>query len=330
MTTTPARIDLGAKRPNAPLCDGRARRDPQSRHVRFGAPDRPEDDLPRLGSRADAAEHSLGALFGQSYDLCFHAPKDILIVTLKAYDSVHGIDGERPRTVRVQPGLALWFPAHRLIQAGAAYEEAEFAGVSIAPALKQECAEQMRLGVRPRASLGHFSATGGSRLLMRAAQRIRNAAMVGFAIDAMAKDQLCIDLTRAFLAALARDPDAGDVGARLSDKQLSTAVDVIEAHKTEDLTMRTVAQACGVSQPHLTAGFKLATGLTPYQYLIERRLAEVRRRLLTTNETAAEIALACGFSSQAHMTHLFGRKCGVTPARLRKRRGSEGPPPRLH
>jgi AraC family transcriptional regulator len=42
------------------------------------------------------------------------------------------------------------------------------------------------------------------------------------------------------------------------------------------------------------------------------------RDLLASRLSIAEIAYRCGFSHQEHMTRLFGRQLGVTPAAYRK------------
>ena len=66
--------------------------------------------------------------------------------------------------------------------------------------------------------------------------------------------------------------------------------------------------------------FKAATGTTPHQVLIERRVARARERLEHGTDPIVDVALECGFSSQAHMTSTFTRQLGVSPGRYRKER----------
>jgi AraC family transcriptional regulator len=49
-----------------------------------------------------------------------------------------------------------------------------------------------------------------------------------------------------------------------------------------------------------------------------RRLDRARRLLAETAMPAKEVAAACGFADQAHLTRLFARRFGVTPSAFRK------------
>ena len=51
---------------------------------------------------------------------------------------------------------------------------------------------------------------------------------------------------------------------------------------------------------------------------MQRRIAHAEK-LLSANELGvAEVALACGFSSQAHLTLAFRKQTGLTPAEYRR------------
>jgi AraC family transcriptional regulator len=45
---------------------------------------------------------------------------------------------------------------------------------------------------------------------------------------------------------------------------------------------------------------------------------EAAKRLLRTRMSIADVALRCGFSHQEHLTRVFGRFVGVTPATYRR------------
>jgi AraC family transcriptional regulator len=73
--------------------------------------------------------------------------------------------------------------------------------------------------------------------------------------------------------------------------------------------------------------FRAATGLTPHQYVLEQRLHRARQ-LLEQKETAlADIAVACGFSVQTHMTDNFRKHLGITPGEYRRSFFSRKPEP---
>ncbi|MFJ5369721.1 helix-turn-helix transcriptional regulator, partial [Bosea sp. CER48] len=55
---------------------------------------------------------------------------------------------------------------------------------------------------------------------------------------------------------------------------------------------------------------------SPYNYLVMRRLDRARR-MLAQSASLVDVAFACGFSDQSHLTRQFRRAYGVTPGRWR-------------
>jgi AraC family transcriptional regulator len=107
--------------------------------------------------------------------------------------------------------------------------------------------------------------------------------------------------------------------AGLHPRQLNAVVDLIEARMDEPLSIACLAGAAGLSPIHFARQFKRTTGKTPHQFLIEARVDRAKA-LLCGDNSIAEIAYQCGFSHQEHMTRLFGRHVGATPAAYRRSR----------
>jgi len=103
----------------------------------------------------------------------------------------------------------------------------------------------------------------------------------------------------------------------LTRAQVERAVDFMETNLSEPLTLADVANASGLSPSHFARRFKSATGAPPHQYLMQMRVERAKRMLLQ-HEPIAEIALACGFTHQEHLTRIFRRMTGVTPATYRR------------
>jgi AraC family transcriptional regulator len=59
------------------------------------------------------------------------------------------------------------------------------------------------------------------------------------------------------------------------------------------------------------------------EYLRRLRIERATALLRDTRMPIAEIALVCGFSSQAHLTTMFRKTVGTTPRRFRTMHTSE-------
>src|SRR3546814_5572978 len=61
-------------------------------------------------------------------------------------------------------------------------------------------------------------------------------------------------------------------------------------------------------------------GMSPHQYVVRRRIERAKYLLGYTQEPIAQIAHGCGFSHQEHLSGMFRRHVGETPARYRRRK----------
>ncbi|WP_433369160.1 helix-turn-helix domain-containing protein [Actinoplanes sp. CA-142083] len=113
-------------------------------------------------------------------------------------------------------------------------------------------------------------------------------------------------------------PDARPRRAGLTDRQLSTVRDLVEARLPEPLPLRVMAAAAGLSVSQFARQFKARTGLSPHQFLIERRVDEACRLLRESPLPIAEVAQRCGFTHQEHLTRVIRAHLHTTPAALRR------------
>ena len=103
----------------------------------------------------------------------------------------------------------------------------------------------------------------------------------------------------------------------LTNRKLALVLDLIESDLSEDLSLKSLAAAAGLSEYHFLRMFKQSTGYTPHQYVIGQRIERARELLKKTDMSITEIAYLLGFSSSAHLTLHFHRKTGITPSELR-------------
>lgn len=129
-------------------------------------------------------------------------------------------------------------------------------------------------------------------------------------------------LSRLLAARLLRRFSAGRrrpmaVAGGLSAAQLNRVVDFLEAHLDEALSLTDIARACELSPTYFARQFKNTTGMPPHQFLIQMRI-ERAKRLLAGSMPIVEVALDCGFTHQEHLTNVFRRQTGLTPAAFRR------------
>ena len=87
----------------------------------------------------------------------------------------------------------------------------------------------------------------------------------------------------------------------------------IDEHFSEPITLDTLAQMVHINKYHLVRTFQKEYGITPINYLIERRLEESRFMLKNTNYSASQIVSLLGFSSSSYFSQCFRRKEHMSP-----------------
>lgn len=124
-------------------------------------------------------------------------------------------------------------------------------------------------------------------------------------------------LIAALVAHLAgvRDAAPGPASARASAR----AIDYIDAHFAQPVSLAQLAAAAGLGQRQFTRAFRAATGLSPHQHLLKRRV-EHAQLLIRQGLPLAEVAVQCGFNDQSQLTRSFTQRVGTTPGRFRRER----------
>ncbi|MEO0883755.1 MAG: response regulator transcription factor [Pseudomonadota bacterium] len=84
------------------------------------------------------------------------------------------------------------------------------------------------------------------------------------------------------------------------------------------LTLKEMADHVDLSEGQFARRFRATFGLSPYQYVIKKRIDEAKRLLRSTDWALVEISDAVGFGSQSHFTTAFKKAVGVTPLTYRK------------
>jgi len=106
--------------------------------------------------------------------------------------------------------------------------------------------------------------------------------------------------------------------ASLPSWKMRRLMEFIEANLDRDLSLEKMAAEVDISPLYLPRAFKNAFGQSPHRYVLSRRIGRAQDLLRSTSDPVVEVALACGFSSQSHLSNWFVRVVGVSPAVYRK------------
>jgi AraC family transcriptional regulator len=84
------------------------------------------------------------------------------------------------------------------------------------------------------------------------------------------------------------------------------------------VTLAELSEATRLHPSSLARGFRLETGVTIGEYLNRIRVQHACRLIAEQHTPLAEIADACGFADQSHMTRVFKSVTGIAPGALRR------------
>ena len=115
-----------------------------------------------------------------------------------------------------------------------------------------------------------------------------------------------------------RPHDRSNRSAGLAPWQERRATDLLLGQIARNVSLAEVAGECRLSRSHFGKAFKQSFGETPHAWLTARRIEAVQRMLLESSASLSDIALACGFADQSHLTRVFGTRIGQSPAHWRR------------
>ena len=99
--------------------------------------------------------------------------------------------------------------------------------------------------------------------------------------------------------------------------RFTAATDFVETHLDRKISLCELASLAALSVSRFAHAFKAEYGVSPYRYLIARRIERAKTLLRTTDDTVASIAQRAGFTSQGKFSDTFGKMAGVTPSAYR-------------
>lgn len=113
-------------------------------------------------------------------------------------------------------------------------------------------------------------------------------------------------------------PDWHDDQGVFTAGTLTYLCEHVDAHIRVPPSLGEMGRLVGLSPSHFARKFRSSTGLSLQRFVNRRRIDRALRTLRSQSCDLAALALDLGFSSQSHLTRLFGDLTGMTPARYHK------------
>jgi AraC family transcriptional regulator len=113
-------------------------------------------------------------------------------------------------------------------------------------------------------------------------------------------------------------PVVRPVRGGLAPWQERRAQEVLSANLDGSVPLKDVARECRLSVSHFSRAFRRTIGVAPHNWLVTRRIEVAKEKLRDTRLSLSNVALACGFADQSHLTRVFTGMVGVSPGAWRR------------
>lgn len=107
-------------------------------------------------------------------------------------------------------------------------------------------------------------------------------------------------------------------GREVAVKAIEEVINYIDENYMNKITLSDLAEMSHFSPIYFHKLFYDTTGVTPYNYILDKRIEKAKQLLSITNIPISDIAACCGFTDQAYFGKVFKTATGTTPLKFRK------------
>jgi AraC family transcriptional regulator len=132
--------------------------------------------------------------------------------------------------------------------------------------------------------------------------------------DPRAAHDLVIALAHHVIVSYAADASPG---IRVGTLSVEAILDAFRDDSPNWDGVATLAARCGLTRSHFSRRVRALTGLSPYAMVLGSRVEAAKNLLERREMPLSGVAYATGFADQSHLTRVFRRATGITPARYR-------------
>ncbi|MEL6287635.1 MAG: AraC family transcriptional regulator [Pseudomonadota bacterium] len=309
------------------------------------------ETIPPTVKHRQIGAHAFDLNYRDGLDVDFVTPVPLMTVRYDLQEGVASFDTCVPAPFMAEPYSVIIHPAGTRIRCTVPPRTAEFICIALGAGAR---------AAEPTASdalIASLAMERENRLVVSEALRFPALALRRFLLSTRDGDAASGNALVLRLLTLALD-DRRELGAFTRTPKAETMqriAGLVRRDLSGAISVGRLAGEAEMSEGRFARTFKRVMRETPYQYVIQRRLDHARDLLArdlqrpaseeadptphvprsdrqasrSTDRSLADIALAAGFTSQAHMTAMFRDVLGVTPHRYRAAlvgRGPTGPP----
>lgn len=287
--------------------------DPPS--IRHGDASDRRDTVPRYGEKFVYDSVALHLVPAKTFEVNCRADRDLLTLCLGRSVGVRAHNSDRLSDYQTFPGQFSFVPKGSDVYARSHQNEGEMVSLVLDENLRQTMIEECPSPTRPSFSRSYSGLDNPDSLPL--AQIARRLAHAPRRSSRIVIESLAVMALNMVVNEISGRQMRKENKKRLTREDVTKILDLIEARLHKDIGLTELADELRISSFKFSQIFKSTIGISPHQYILERRLHRAQSLLREKNSSLADIAYASGFSSQAHMTDVFRRRLGITPGKLR-------------
>ena len=131
-------------------------------------------------------------------------------------------------------------------------------------------------------------------------------------------DSMVLEQTELLVHRIFRSLGEKRLEENLSSGEISQIKQYLDAHVGQIVTIKELSDLIYRSPDYSIKHFKAEVGITPYQYLLKRKMSIAKRLLRDTALPIREVALQLGYEDAHYFSGLFKKETGMPPGRFRR------------
>lgn len=115
-----------------------------------------------------------------------------------------------------------------------------------------------------------------------------------------------------------KKPVDDDTSEDVRAKIVTPVIRYIQKNYKENISLDDMCKVAEISRSYLCRVFKRKTGMTPVRFLMNMRIEEAKKRLISTDMRVNRIAEEVGFNDVSYFCAVFRNGVGITPEEYRR------------